>query len=320
MPMNKKTLKNSILLVITAAIWGFAFVAQSVGGDAVGPYVFNVVRFIIGSIVLIPVIFIKDAITKGKDKPKTKADVKNLIVGGILCGISLCVASNLQQVGITMGTSAGKAGFLTACYILIVPILSIFLKKKCPWTVWVGVVIALFGLYLLCIKAGQGFSIETHDLIVFSCAICFSIQILFVDKYSPLVDGVRLSCIQFAIAGTLSAMPAYIFDIKVDFSNAEVVLNSMLQKDALVPILYAGVMSCGIAYTLQIIGQNGLNPTIASLVMSLESAFSVLGGWLILGESLSLRELIGCALIFIAIILAQIEIKKKKRKPIIDPQ
>lgn len=312
--MNKQTIRNSILLVITAAVWGFAFVAQSMGGDAVGPFAFNFLRFHLGALVLIPVILIKDKITGNKHKPKNKDDWKTLIVGGVLCGISLCVASNLQQLGINMGTPAGKAGFLTACYILIVPILGLFLKRRCPWTVWVGVVIALAGLYLLCLKEGQAFSVELRDIIVLLCAFCFSIQIMIIDKYSPLVDGVRLSCIQFAVAGGISSIPTFIFDMKMDIHAMQDIVVSLKHPEAYIPLLYAGIMSCGVAYTLQIIGQNGLNPTIACLIMSLESVFSVIGGWLILHENLSLRELIGCALVFIAICLAQIDIKSSKNK------
>ena len=311
--MKRKTIINSILLVITAAIWGFAFVAQSVGGDAVGPFAFNFIRFVIGAVVLLPVIFIKDKITHNAQKPSTPADRKNLYIGSLFCGISLCIASNVQQLGITMGTSAGKAGFLTACYILIVPIIGIFLKNKCPWTVWLGVAITLAGLFLLCIKPDEGFNIQLSDIIVLICAFCFSIQIIFIDRYSPLVDGVRLSCLQFVVAGILSAIPTFFFDMKMNIANISVLLDSMLQKDAIITILYAGIMSCGIAYTLQIIGQNGLNPTVASLIMSLESTFSVIGGWLILNEHLILREILGCVLVFIAICLAQIDFKNIKK-------
>jgi len=312
--MNKKTIRNSILLIITAAIWGFAFVAQSVGGEAVGPFAFNFIRFIMGSIVLIPVILIKDAITKGKQKPTNAKEKKTLFLGGILCGLALCVASNLQQLGINMGTPAGKAGFLTACYILIVPILGIFLKKKCPWTVWVGVVITLIGLFLLCMNPSEGFNVNKSDIIVLLCAFCFSIQIMIIDKFSPLVDGVRLSCIQFATAGVISAIPTFIFDMKADIANISTLINSVSQKEAIITLLYAGIMSCGVAYTLQIIGQNGLNPTVACLIMSLESVFSVIGGWLILSQKLSAKELIGCGLVFVAICLAQIDFKKSSNK------
>lgn len=304
--MSAKKIRNSILLVITAAIWGFAFVAQSVGGEEAGPYIFNFIRFIIGAIVLLPVIGIKKALKKDDRAPKTKQDKKTLMLGGLLCGLSLGVASSCQQAGITMGTAAGKAGFITACYILIVPIIGIFLKKKCPWTVWIGVVLTLAGLFLLCINPSEGFKVSTGEILLIICAFCFSVQILFIDKYSPQVDGVRLSALQFLVAGIVSFIPTFIFEMKCNITNFPAILSNCTKPAALIPILYAGILSCGVAYTLQIIGQDGLNPTVASLIMSLESVFSVIGGWLILGEKLSVKELIGCVLMFVAICLAQI--------------
>ena len=237
-------LKNSLLLLLTATIWGVAFVAQSVGMEYVGGFTFNAVRSIIGAIVLLPLIFFLD-----KRKPKTtlsaeekKQQNKTLIIGGICCGVFLCLASNFQQFGIKY-TTVGKAGFITACYIVIVPILGLFLKKKCTIYVWIAVALSLVGLYLLCIK--DGFTIGKGDALVFICAILFSFHILVIDYFSPLVDGVKLSCIQFFVSGILSGIPALIFE------NPSV--SSIFA--AWMPILYAGVMSCGVAYTLQIIGQ-----------------------------------------------------------------
>lgn len=288
-------LKNSLLLLLTATIWGIAFVAQSVGMDYVGGFTFNAVRSIIGAIVLLPLIFFLDS-----RKPKVtltleekKKQKKTLLIGGLCCGIFLCLASNFQQFGIKY-TTVGKAGFITACYIVIVPILGLFLKKKCTFYVWIAVALSLIGLYLLCIK--DGFSIGKGDALVFICAILFSFHILVIDHFSPLVDGVKLSCIQFFVSGILSGIPALIFE------NPN--LTSILA--AWMPILYAGVMSCGVAYTLQIIGQKNMNPTIASLILSLESCISVLAGWILLGQSLSIKEGIGCVIMFAAIILAQL--------------
>lgn len=288
-------LKNSLLLLLTATIWGIAFVAQSVGMDYVGGFTFNAVRSIIGAIVLLPLIFFLDS-----RKPKVtltleekKKQKKTLLIGGLCCGIFLCLASNFQQFGIKY-TTVGKAGFITACYIVIVPILGLFLKKKCTFYVWIAVALSLIGLYLLCIK--DGFSIGKGDALVFICAILFSFHILVIDHFSPLVDGVKLSCIQFFVSGILSGIPALIFE------NPN--LTSILA--AWMPILYAGVMSCGVAYTLQIIGQKNMNPTIASLILSLESCISVLAGWVLLGQSLSIKEGIGCVIMFAAIILAQL--------------
>ena len=287
--------KNSLLLLLTATIWGIAFVAQSVGMDYVGGFTFNAVRSIIGAIVLLPLIFVLD-----KQKPASslteaekKQNKKTLLIGGICCGVCLCLPSNFQQFGIKY-TTVGKAGFITACYIVIVPILGLFLKKRCSIFVWIAVVLSLIGLYLLCIK--DGFSIGKGDALVFICAILFSFHILIIDHFSPLVDGVKLSCLQFFISGIISAVPALIFESPS--------LSSILA--AWMPILYAGVMSCGVAYTLQIIGQKGMNPTIASLILSLESCISVLAGWVLLGQSMTLKEGLGCVIMFAAIILAQL--------------
>ena len=226
-----------------------------------------------------------------------KTSRRVLLYGGISCGICLCLASNFQQFGIKY-TTVGKAGFITACYIVIVPIIGLFLKKKCSPFIWAAVVMALIGLYLLCIT--DGFSIGKGDFLVMVCAVLFSVHILVIDYFSPKVDGVKMSCIQFFVCGVLSAIPALLFE------NPQI--SSILA--AWQPILYAGVMSCGIAYTLQIVGQKNMNPTVASLILSLESCISVLAGWLLLGQSMSLREIIGCIIMFGAIILAQLPQKE----------
>lgn len=292
--------RNSLILALTSFIWGISFVAQSEGGDAIGPYSFNCVRSIIGSLFLIFIISITDrfGITK---KPKDKKAQKTLLTGGVLCGIVLCIATNLQQMGIYLGTSSGKAGFLTACYILLVPILGLFFKKKCGINVWIAVAISLVGLYLLCIDGA--FRLQFSDTLVILCALCFSIHILVIDHFSPMVDGLRMSCIQFMITGLLTAIPMFMTEFK---SGVQVWFSAFCTWDAWIPLLYAGIFSCGIAYTLQIIGQKGVNPTIASLIMSLESVFSVLAGWVILHEKLSAKELTGCVLIFGAVILSQL--------------
>ncbi len=304
-----KSGRNSFLLILTAFIWGIAFVAQSAGGDAVGPYTFNCIRSLIGGIVLLPVIKLLDYFHLTKQKPKTKKEKKNLIAGGIACGMALALASNLQQMGLYLGSSAGKAGFLTACYILIVPILGIFLKKKCSINIWIGIVIAVIGLYLLCIHGD--FSIQLSDILLLLCAFSFAIHILVIDHFTVLAEGVRLSCIQFFVCGGLSSIPMFFMDMGHSSSGIQAWIPALLNPSAWIPILYAGVLSCGVAYTLQIVGQQGVNPTVASLLMSLESVFSVLAGWVLLGESLSPRVLLGCVLIFGAVILAQIPNKSK---------
>ena len=328
-------LKNSLLLLLAAIIWGIAFVAQSVGMKYVGGFTFNAVRSLIGAVVLIPLIFIRkpvkatiissarqglffiplifilkkrnspsDSASKASGRSDTSSNTvsnmqekKTLIIGGIACGICLCLASNFQQFGIKY-TTVGKAGFITACYIVIVPVIGLFLGKKCTKFIWAAVAMALIGLYLLCIT--DGFSIGKGDLLVLVCAFLFSLHILVIDYFSPKVDGVKLSCIQFLTCGVLSGIPALLLE------HPE--LSSILA--AWQPILYAGVMSCGVAYTLQIIGQKNMNPTVASLILSLESCISVLAGWSILGQQLSTKEILGCVIMFAAIILAQLPQKQ----------
>ena len=296
--MKTGQMKNSLLLLLTAFIWGVAFVAQSVGGEAVGCFTFNGVRSLIGAAVLIPVIYFLDAQKKkelGEEKfLEQKGDKKTLLLGGICCGVMLCIASNFQQFGISF-TTVGKAGFITAMYILIVPILGLFMKKRVGAKVWLGVVLATVGLYMLCMTS-ESFSLSKGDFLVLICAGFFSLHILIIDYFSPKVDGVRMSCIQFFVCGVISTAIAFVFE-NPSFSA---ILSGWL------PILYAGVLSCGVAYTLQIVGQKNMDPTVASLILSLESVFSVLAGWVILHQTLSVRELFGCVLMFLAIILAQL--------------
>mgnify|MGYP004457003589 CR=1 FL=1 len=305
--MKSRQVRNSILLVLTAFIWGIAFVAQSEGGNAVGPFTFNGIRSLIGSIVLLPVIALLDRMKLTSKKPVTKAEKKILLIGGLSCGVLLFLASSAQQLGICLGTPAGKAGFLTACYILLVPVLGLFLKKKCGVRVWTGIAITLVGLYLLCMS--ETLRLQSSDLLLLACALLFAVHILVIDYFSPRVDGVRMSCIQFLVCGILSLIPMFFSEIRV---GADVWLAKLTDPGAWLAILYAGVLSCGVAYTLQIVGQNGINPTVASMLLSLESVFSVLAGWIILKQSLGAKELLGCGLIFIAIILAQLPEKKKE--------
>ena len=289
-------MKNNILLVLTALIWGCAFVAQSVGMDFVGPFTFNMARFLIGAIVLLPVIWFMDR--QRKTGAEKGAGQKTLIIGGICCGIALAVASTLQQWGILF-TTVGKAGFITAMYIVIVPLLGIFIGKKVRPLIIGCVAIAVVGFYFLCMT--ESLRLGLGDFLVLLCAIAFSIHILVMDHFSPKVDGVKMSAIQFLTAAIISAVPTLLWE--------QPVLTEILQ--AWQPVLYAGVMSCGVAYTLQIIAQKNADPTVASLLLSLESVFSVLAGWVLLGQELSLKELFGCVLIFCAIILAQLPEKKK---------
>ena len=304
--MQKNSIKNTGMLFLAALIWGFAFVAQSAGMDYVGPFTFNAVRCVIGSIVLVPVALLYKP-EKGEStaveckKGNWFQRNKTLLLGGISCGIFLGVATNLQQIGI-MSTSVGKAGFLTALYIVLVPIAGLFFKKKCGMAVWIGVVCSLAGLYLLCMTEGS-MRLATGDLFLLGCAVVFTGHILVIDYFAPKVNGVWMSCIQFLVAGIISAIPM----VFTETPTWETIWVAKL------PILYAGVMSCGVAYTLQIFGQKNYNPTVAVLILSLESCFSVLGGFLILHETLSIRELSGCVLMFVAIILAQLPENRKKK-------
>ena len=290
--------KNAIMLLLTAFIWGTAFVAQSVGMDYLGPFTFNGVRSLIGGVALLPCIWLLRMLNKKEDEQKVQREKKNLIQGGIACGLLLFAASSLQQIGIQY-TSAGKSGFITAFYIVIVPVLGIFLHKKIGWKVWIAVLLALAGLYFLCIT--EKFTIGKGDILIFLCALVFSLHIMVIDYFSPKVDGVKMSCIQFFVCGIVSIPFMFVLETP---NVTDIVAGWM-------PLLYAGVLSCGVAYTLQIIGQKNVNPAIASLILSLESCFSVLAGWAVLGEHLSARESVGCILLFVAIILAQLPDKKK---------
>lgn len=299
--MKNRNLKNPLLLLLTAAIWGSAFVAQSVGMDYVGCFTFSCVRNLIGCLVLLPYIWLTGWKKEAQETvlpEEKKQENKILAIGGICCGICLCIASNLQQYGIQY-TSVGKAGFLTALYIVLVPVLGIFLKKKCGLQVWISVAVAVVGFYLLSVK--EGFRLEMGDIYLVLSALMFSVHILVIDYFSPKVDGVKLSCIQFFVCGILSGI--------VMFLTEQPSLGTLLE--ARIPILYAGVLACGVAYTLQILGQKDFNPTIASLILSLESVFSALAGWLILQQTLTGREKAGCFLIFCAVILAQLPEKRK---------
>lgn len=300
--------KNAFILFMAAFIWGTAFVAQSVGMEHLGPFAFNGIRNFVGCAALIPCIMILQKLNPDKKEDQEGKSVlenqKMLLIGGICCGICLFAASTLQQVGMQY-TTVGKAGFITAFYIVLVPVLGIFLKKKIGWKVWLAVAIAICGLYFLCIT--ESFTIGKGDIYVFLCALIFSAHILVIDYFAPFVDGVKMSCIQFFVVGVLSVP----FMIAFETTTVEAVMKSVG------PILYAGVLSSGVAYTLQIIGQKNVNPAVASLILSLESSISVLAGWVVLGQHLSMREGIGCLMMFAAIVLAQLpDMKQVKLKSI----
>lgn len=283
--MKGKKLLSSLLLALTALIWGSAFVAQRVGLDYAGPLSFNGVRSLIGAAVLVPVWLL----FRRRD-----ADLARTLRAGVLCGLILFAAANLQQAGLAY-TEVGKAGFITTFYIILVPILSMLARKKPGWGIWPAVVLALAGLWCLCMQPGS-FTVGKGELMELCCAFFYSLQIMVIDRYVQEADGVLLSCIQFAVSGLLSLGAGLVFE-HPDFPRL---------FQGWVPLLYSGILSCGVGYTLQILGQKNLHPTVASLLMSLESAFSVLAGWLLLHQALGRREILGCALMLAAVVLAQL--------------
>lgn len=308
--MNKKKLIGTFLLLLTAIIWGGSFVAQSSGGDAIGPYSFTCLRFSIATLAMLPVIVVLDKKSSNAIIPKTKEDKKLIFRAGITCGVFLTGTSVFQQLGMYYGTSSGKAGFLTACYIVFVPVISLFFKKKAELNVWLSVVITLGGLYLLCVN--EGFSVQASDLLVLVCAFMCASRIMAVDRFVGRVDTARFACIQFATASVLAGILMFFFDMKASISGIIEWSNALASTGVWISLLYAGALAGAVAFTLQIVGQRDLNPTIASLIMSLESAFSVLAGWLILGDKLSAKELIGCAVIFVALVISQLPSKNKE--------
>lgn len=316
-------LRNTFFLFLTAMIWGAAFVAQSVSMDYIGPFTFICLRSVIGGLFLIPVIIVLDGIRRKsqnesanvvssentlhniemdiekEEKQRLSWKNKQLIEGGVVCGILLFFANCFQQTGIQY-TTVGKAGFITTFYIIIVPLIGLFFKKYCGILTWIGVVIALAGLYFLCIT--QKLTIQRGDALILCCSVLYAGQILAIDHYNPFVDGVKMSCIQFLTGGVLGAVFMFLFE------NPSVAMI----LSAAGPILYTGIMSTGVGYTLQIVGQKGLNPTVAALILSLESVFSALSGYVFLHQVLTTRELIGCVLMFTAIVLAQLpDIRRK---------
>ena len=291
-------LKNYLLLLLTAAIWGFAFVAQKDGMNYVGPFTYNGVRCLLGCVTLLPIISLS------KHRKGAPLRGKKLFWGGLFCGLALFAGSMLQQYGIALqsaDTNVGKAGFITACYCVFVPVLSVlFLRKKQAAAVWGGCGLAVVGFFFLCLvpglTRGEGLQAEGSDLLLLLCAIAFAVQILVIDHYTPLVDGVCMSCLQFFVCGVLCLMGAFIWE----HPTIKNILSGWL------PILYAGVLSCGVAYTLQIVGQKNVNPSGAALILSLESVFSVLGGFFFQHTGMSGWELLGCALVFFAVLLVNL--------------
>lgn len=296
MKQHFNQLRGSMLLLLTSMIWGAAFVAQSAGMDYIGPFTFNGLRMLMGAAVLLPFL-----LKRRTGTPAAASERKTLLTGGILCGIALFIGSTLQQIGI-VDTTAGKAGFITAMYVVLVPVMGVFVGHKQPWLVWLGVALSAVGMYFLCVH--ESLSLNRGDLMVLAGAVGFSFHILLIDRYSAHVDGVKLSCLQFFVAGVLGLVCMFLFETPQ--------ISQIFA--AWLPLLYAGVFSCGVAYTLQILGQRDTDPTIASMILCLEAVFSVIFSWFLLGERLSAREIFGCILIFAAILLAQLKGKAQEPK------
>ena len=303
--MKHNQMRQVVFPILAAFIWGTAFVAQDMCADAIGAFTFNATRYFIAVLALLVVILIRDGVKKDKPVLSTeekKAANRQLWIGGLCCGAALAIASNFQQAGLVAGTDAGKAGFITALYVVLVPVFGLFLGRKGSAQLWVSMAIAVVGLYLLCMKDGFG-SIQSSDWLLLLCAVLFSFQIMAVDHFSPQMDGVRLSLVEFFVVSVESTVAAFLFEQP---AMAEFVTFAG-------PILYCGIMSSGVAYTLQILGQRDLNPAVASLIMCLESVFSALGGWLLLHQNLSFRESSGCVLLFAAVVLAQLPLGRLMR-------
>ena len=287
--MKKEQIKGTLQLLLATLIWGCAFVAQSVGMDHLGPMSFQAIRSALAVLALLPVTVLMDR-DRAAYIPKWKA--KGLWKTGILCGLALFVAQGAQQVGL-LYTEPGKAGFITAMYIVLVPVLGLFLGRKCGLRVWVSVALAVAGLYLLsCVGVTR---INLGDILILVAAAAFAVQIVLIDVLAQALDGLRLNCIQFLVVTVLSALTAAFTET----------VTWQAVCDCALPLLYTGVLSSGAAFTLQILGQQHLPPEPASLIMSLESVFAVLAGWVLLRQTLSPTELLGCALVFVGVILSQ---------------
>ncbi|MBQ5487450.1 MAG: DMT family transporter [Clostridia bacterium] len=303
----KAKLKSTLLPLLTALIWGTAFVAQDVAAGHVPPMTFNMLRFFIAVLFLLPVKLIIGAVKRRK-RPKEpvspegkRAGLRTLLIAGLLCGLALGVASFLQQAGMEAGTDSGKSGFITAMYVVLVPIGGLILGKRLPRIFWAGLALAVIGLYLLCISGKLTFTVG--DLLTLLCAVAFTVQILLIDRFAKSLDPVLFCIAEFITAGVFSAAGMLLFE-KPDWS--EVVRYAL-------PVLYVAIFSCGIAYLLQIVAQRDGNPAVVSLLFSMESVFSVIGGAVLLHQRMTVREYLGCALILAAVIIAQIPERKKNR-------
>ena len=298
------------MLGTAALFWGFAFAFQTEGTRLLGPYSFNCIRMLIGALVVIIMALILGK-TGFSKRPKTREERKRLWMIGGACGFFLFLGSNLQQAAISLGATAGKAGFLTAMYILIVPVIGIFFKRKPGWNVWIAVFIATAGFYFLCINGD--FSFKLIDILLLLCALAYSAQIMILDRWGPGVDSLWLSAVEFIVCGVLTLLPSLFLEIIPYKDGLSAYLSAFSNSDLWICIMYMAIFSCGFGYTFQVIGQREVDPTVASLLMSQESIFSAVAGWTLLNQKMSGRELIGCALMCAALVLAQLKFNKTKR-------
>lgn len=306
---RSNNLRSSVLLSLTALIWGVAFVFQSMGNNYMQPFFFNASRNALGCLVLIPLIIVKWRYPNalgGQGVPLKNIPKKLTAIGGVCCGLALTTATMFQQISLKY-TTVGKVGFITTLYIILTPIFGLFLKKKCPFTVWIGAAAAVLGMYMLCIT--ESFSLSLGDLLALLGAVFFTVHILIIDYFSPQTDGVVLSCIQFFVSALICGVIAFIME--------QPSLDQLAQ--GIIPVLYTGVMSSGVAYTLQIIGQRNFNPTIAALIMSMESVISAVAsyfayqmGFLTQDQSLTAVQITGCVIMFCAVIFVQLPFDKLK--------
>ena len=302
--MKHNQVRQVVFPILAAFIWGTAFVAQDLCADSIGTFAFNATRYFVAVLALLVVIAISDRAKKNKPAltaEEKKAANKQLWLGGLCCGVALAIASNFQQAGLVAGTDAGKAGFITALYVVLVPVFGLFFKRKVSLPVWIAVACSVVALYLLCIKGD--FSLAAGDLLILVCAVCFAIHILVIDHFTAYCDGVKLSCLQFLFAGIISAVCMFLFE-DVDFAAI---------WSCILPLLYVGIFSCGVGYTLQILAQKDSNPTVVTILLSLESVFAVIAGAIILHQQMTAREYIGCVVMFVAVILAQVQFPEKKK-------
>ena len=300
--MKHNQMRQVVFPILAAFIWGTSFVSQDICADSMGAFTFNGTRYFIAVLSLLVVIAVMNTTRKDRPQPtaeEKKASRKQLWLGGLCCGTALAIASNFQQAGLVAGTDAGKAGFITALYVVLVPLFGLFFRRKVGGPVWIAVVLSVASLYLLCIKGS--FRLAAGDLLVLVCAVCFAVHILVIDHFGARCDGVKLSCVQFLFAGLWSAVCIPFFE----HVDAAALLSCAL------PLLYVGVFSCGVGYTLQILAQKDSNPTVVTILLSLESVFAVIAGAIILHQSMTPREYLGCVLMFLAVVLAQIPLPAK---------